>query len=81
MGHHEGMERLRLLPDVCPAAPLPLKMCDENPYQLPEMSTEDFMSGSHLGNQIQKSNMQITNVTTPANYFHLLRRQVQTPGP
>ena len=26
-------------------------------------------------NQIQSHNWQICNVTTPANYFHLLRRQ------
>jgi len=55
-----------------------LQMCDENPYELPEMAKtpEDWFRGTHLGNQIQKTNWQITNVTTPANYFHLLRRQV-----
>jgi 2-oxoglutarate dehydrogenase E1 component len=26
--------------------------------------------------QIQRGNMQVVNITTPANYFHILRRQV-----
>mmetsp|Transcript_25969 Transcript_25969/g.61743 ORF Transcript_25969/g.61743 Transcript_25969/m.61743 type:complete len:1026 (+) Transcript_25969:173-3250(+) len=55
-----------------------LQMCDEHPYTLPDMAQtdEEWFSGRHLGNQIQNTNWQITNVTTPANYFHLLRRQV-----
>mmetsp|Transcript_27484 Transcript_27484/g.77747 ORF Transcript_27484/g.77747 Transcript_27484/m.77747 type:complete len:243 (-) Transcript_27484:35-763(-) len=53
-------------------------MVDEHPYILPPMAEtdEDWLAGRHLGKQIQSINMQITNVTTPANYFHLLRRQV-----
>mmetsp|Transcript_27481 Transcript_27481/g.77723 ORF Transcript_27481/g.77723 Transcript_27481/m.77723 type:complete len:863 (-) Transcript_27481:37-2625(-) len=55
-----------------------LQMVDEHPYILPPMAEtdEDWLAGRHLGKQIQSINMQITNVTTPANYFHLLRRQV-----
>jgi 2-oxoglutarate dehydrogenase E1 component len=51
-------------------------MCDEDPYKLPDMDMGDFLSGAHLRKQTQQTNWQITNVTTPANYFHLLRRQV-----
>jgi 2-oxoglutarate dehydrogenase E1 component len=29
-----------------------------------------------LSMQIQRSNWQIVNISTPANYFHVLRRQV-----
>ena len=32
--------------------------------------------GGHLGGQVQRTNGQVANVTTPANYFHLLRRQL-----
>ena len=32
--------------------------------------------GGHLGGQVQRTNWQVANVTTPANYFHLLRRQL-----
>ena len=44
-------------------------MCDDD---------EDVFPGELLGKQsrIQSANWQICNVTTPANYFHLLRRQV-----
>lgn len=64
--------------DAPPCRRAAAQMCDENPYELPEMAKtpEDWFRGTHLGNQIQKTNWQITNVTTPANYFHLLRRQV-----
>ncbi|KAH9260434.1 oxoglutarate dehydrogenase (succinyl-transferring), E1 component [Batrachochytrium salamandrivorans] len=47
-----------------------LQLSDEGRDTVPErMSKEDRM-------QIQQSNMQICNVTTPAQLFHLLRRQV-----
>lgn len=32
--------------------------------------------GGHLGTQTQRTNWQIVNCTTPANYFHVLRRQI-----
>ena len=44
-------------------------MSDDNPYVIPEMD-------STLRKQIQECNWQVVNVTTPANYFHVLRRQV-----
>lgn len=44
-------------------------MSDDNPYVIPEMDPT-------LRKQIQECNWQIVNVTTPANYFHVLRRQV-----
>lgn len=45
-------------------------MSDDNPFVIPEMD-------STLRKQIQECNWQIVNVTTPANYFHVLRRQVK----
>ncbi|KAI3991516.1 hypothetical protein MKX01_017135 [Papaver californicum] len=46
-----------------------LQMSDDNPYVIPEMEPT-------LRKQIQECNWQVANVTTPANYFHLLRRQI-----
>ncbi|KAM0953283.1 putative oxoglutarate dehydrogenase (succinyl-transferring) [Dioscorea sansibarensis] len=46
-----------------------LQMSDDNPYVIPEMDPT-------LRKQIQECNWQVVNVTTPANYFHLLRRQI-----
>ncbi|KAJ7547681.1 hypothetical protein O6H91_08G098300 [Diphasiastrum complanatum] len=46
-----------------------LQMSDDNPFVIPEMD-------STLRKQIQESNWQVVNVTTPANYFHVLRRQI-----
>ncbi|XP_021771281.1 2-oxoglutarate dehydrogenase, mitochondrial-like [Chenopodium quinoa] len=43
-----------------------LQMCDDNPH---EIATDPIK-------QIQECNWQVVNVTTPANYFHVLRRQV-----
>lgn len=45
------------------------QMSDDNPFVIPEMD-------STLRKQIQECNWQVVNVTTPANYFHVLRRQV-----
>lgn len=46
-----------------------LQMSDDHPFVIPEMD-------STLRKQIQECNWQVVNVTTPANYFHVLRRQV-----
>nr|GFA59619.1 2-oxoglutarate dehydrogenase, mitochondrial-like [Tanacetum cinerariifolium] len=46
-----------------------LQMSDDNPFVIPEMEPT-------LRNQIQTCNWQVVNVTTPANYFHVLRRQL-----
>ncbi|KAI9128126.1 hypothetical protein K1719_001119 [Acacia pycnantha] len=46
-----------------------LQMADDNPYVIPEMDAT-------LRKQIQNCNWQVANVTTPANFFHLLRRQI-----
>lgn len=46
-----------------------LQMSDDNPYIIPEMDPT-------LRKQIQECNWQVVNVTTPANYFHVLRRQI-----
>ncbi|EEF33945.1 2-oxoglutarate dehydrogenase, putative [Ricinus communis] len=47
-----------------------LMMSDNDPYVGPEME-------SSVRKRIQKCNWQVVNVTTPANYFHVLRRQVR----
>lgn len=46
-----------------------LQQVDEDSEQVPEMSRGERR-------QIQHGNMQIVNCTTPANYFHVLRRQI-----
>ena len=46
-----------------------LQMIDEDPHFVPPMHAEERM-------QIQRTNMQVVNCTTPANYFHCLRRQL-----
>ncbi|KAI4356119.1 hypothetical protein L6164_000166 [Bauhinia variegata] len=46
-----------------------LQMAEDNPYIIPEMDPT-------LRKQIQECNWQIVNVTTPANFFHVLRRQI-----
>ncbi|KAF9620643.1 hypothetical protein IFM89_013669 [Coptis chinensis] len=46
-----------------------LQMSDDNPYVIPVMDPT-------LRKQIQECNWQVVNVTTPANYFHVLRRQI-----
>ncbi|KAF6164381.1 hypothetical protein GIB67_037538 [Kingdonia uniflora] len=46
-----------------------LQMSDDNPFVIPEMDPT-------LRKQIQECNWQVVNVTTPANYFHVLRRQI-----
>lgn len=43
-----------------------LQACDDHPYEFPE----------DVDAQAQKINIQVANVTTPANFFHLLRRQL-----
>jgi 2-oxoglutarate dehydrogenase E1 component len=53
-----------------------LQMSDESPYVLPPIDEKEWFTGSHLGTQTQRANWQVVNVTTPANYFHVLRRQV-----
>ncbi|PVU84748.1 hypothetical protein BB559_005143 [Furculomyces boomerangus] len=45
-----------------------LQMCDEHPYIFP--------TPEQIARQHQDINMQVANLTTPANYFHILRRQV-----
>jgi len=46
-----------------------LQLVDERPDEIPEMDREARM-------QVQNTNMQVCNITTPANYYHALRRQV-----
>ena len=46
-----------------------LQLVDEDPHFVPPMAAEERM-------QIQHHNWQVVNCTTPANYFHCLRRQV-----
>jgi 2-oxoglutarate dehydrogenase E1 component len=53
-----------------------LQMVDEDPYRLPVIDENEWFRGGHLGSQIQDINWQVVNATTPANYFHVLRRQI-----
>jgi 2-oxoglutarate dehydrogenase E1 component len=46
-----------------------LQLCDDNPFVFPESSPEK-------SRQMQDCNMQVVYCSTPANYFHALRRQV-----
>ncbi|KAL6074805.1 oxoglutarate dehydrogenase (succinyl-transferring) [Balamuthia mandrillaris] len=46
-----------------------LQMSDSDPDEIPSMVREQRT-------QIQRTNWQVVNCTTPANYFHVLRRQV-----
>eukprot|EP00980_Cylindrotheca_fusiformis_P000435 scaffold106_cov123-Cylindrotheca_fusiformis.AAC.3 len=46
-----------------------LQGIDEDPHFVPEFNRDSRM-------QIQKHNWQVVNCTTPANYFHVLRRQI-----
>jgi 2-oxoglutarate dehydrogenase E1 component len=53
---------------------------DEDPYTMPVIDESKWMSGGHLGGQMQATNWAIVNCTTPANFFHVLRRQVSSLG-
>eukprot|EP01129_Flabellula_baltica_P014572 TRINITY_DN700_c0_g1_i3.p1 TRINITY_DN700_c0_g1~~TRINITY_DN700_c0_g1_i3.p1 ORF type:complete len:1000 (-),score=261.71 TRINITY_DN700_c0_g1_i3:30-3029(-) len=46
-----------------------LAMSDVDPDDVPDMEIESRQ-------QIQMTNWQVVNITTPANYFHALRRQI-----
>ena len=46
-----------------------LQLVDEDEDMIPDMSEE-------LRQQVQHTNLQVVNCTTPANYYHVLRRQV-----
>jgi len=46
-----------------------LQLSDSDPDVIPEMDPSKTK-------QIQESNIQVVNITTPANYYHVLRRQV-----
>ncbi|KAF6159054.1 hypothetical protein GIB67_032671 [Kingdonia uniflora] len=50
-----------------------LQMSDDNPFVILEMAPT-------LRKQIQECNWQVVNVTTPANYFHVLRHLVLCSG-
>jgi len=47
-----------------------LQLCDDDPDFIPEMESTGVK-------QIQDVNMQVVVPSTPANYFHLLRRQIR----
>ncbi len=46
-----------------------LELCDDKPYVFPPMDPT-------VRRQIQDCNMQVVYASTPANYFHVLRRQI-----
>lgn len=45
-----------------------LQLCDSDPDTVPKDTDSETI--------IRKTNMQVVNCTTPANYFHVLRRQI-----
>ena len=51
-----------------------LQMCNDDPDFLP-----DYDSDEYEVRQLQEINWIIANCTTPANYFHILRRQLALP--
>ncbi|KAL0048536.1 hypothetical protein WJX82_005284 [Trebouxia sp. C0006] len=53
-----------------------LQMADEDPYNAPPIDESKWFTGGHLGSATQRINWQLVNCTTPANYFHVLRRQI-----
>jgi 2-oxoglutarate dehydrogenase E1 component len=46
-----------------------LQQVDEDPHVVPRLAFDERM-------QIQRANWQVCNISTPANYFHCLRRQI-----
>nr|AOE43333.1 oxoglutarate dehydrogenase [Rostrostelium ellipticum] len=46
-----------------------LQLCDSDPNKIPAREEAERKQAQH-------SNWQVVNITTPANYFHVLRRQV-----
>lgn len=46
-----------------------LQQVDEDPHYIPKLNQDERM-------QIQRCNLQVVNCTTPASYFHCLRRQI-----
>ena len=51
-----------------------LQMSNDDPDIIPNFGQNDFEY-----KQLQDSNWIIANCSTPANYFHLLRRQLSLP--
>lgn len=51
-----------------------LSLCNKDPQDFPPLDDKDFSY-----KQLKESNWIIVNCTTPANYFHVLRRQMQFP--
>ncbi|KAM4635033.1 2-oxoglutarate dehydrogenase complex component E1 isoform 2-T2 [Polymixia lowei] len=51
-----------------------LQMCNDDPDVFPKLSAEDFAM-----RQLYDCNWIVVNCSTPANYFHVLRRQILQP--
>ena len=51
-----------------------LQMCNDDPDYLPDYACDEYEV-----RQLQDINWIIANCTTPANYFHILRRQLALP--
>lgn len=51
-----------------------LQLCNDDPDVLPDLSRPDFEQA-----QLCECNWKVINPTTPANYFHALRRQITMP--
>ncbi|XP_072050432.1 2-oxoglutarate dehydrogenase complex component E1-like isoform X2 [Amphiura filiformis] len=51
-----------------------LQMCNDDPDALPDIDAQTFVI-----DQLEACNWQIVNCSTPANFFHVLRRQIKLP--
>jgi 2-oxoglutarate dehydrogenase E1 component len=51
-----------------------LQLCKDDGDKLPNIEKENFEL-----NQLQECNWMVVNCTTPANFFHALRRQIKLP--
>lgn len=51
-----------------------LQLCKDDADVMPDVGRADFERS-----QLLECNWQVVNCTTPANYFHVLRRQIAMP--
>jgi len=58
---------------VLPSVPTPQGSCDD-----PD-SPGDYNAEGYAFRQLYEANWQVVNCSTPANYFHVLRRQIELP--
>jgi hypothetical protein len=80
---HCPMPNTAPLTHTCPLCAHLLLLIPSPPpssHTCPQVDVSDWFTGGHLGTQIQTTNWQVVNCTTPANYFHVRRRPVRLGG-